>query len=180
MWECLCDCGNTNIVSTGHLTHGDTQSCGCLLTEKRKLIHITHGESKSRLYKIWGGIKSRCYDKESRSYHKYGQRGITVCEEWCNSYETFKEWAIANGYTDTLTLDRKDNNVGYCSENCRWVTQKVQQNNRRNNRLITYKGETLTVSQWNDKLGFPRDTVSQRLNKLGWSVEKALTTPIRK
>ncbi len=179
MWECLCDCGNKKNVSTGHLTHGDTQSCGCFHKEKLSLASATHGESKSRLYKIWAGIKSRCYDKQSRSYRKYGQRGITVCQEWCDSYESFKAWAMANGYTDELTLDRKDNDGNYCPENCRWATQKEQQNNRRNNRLLTYNGETLTASQWNERLGFTRGTVSQRLNKLGWSVEKALTTPIK-
>lgn len=180
MWECLCDCGNKKNVSTGHLVHGDTQSCGCLLAEARKLNNYIHGESRTRLYKIWVGIKSRCYDKQSRSFHKYGQRGITVCKEWCDYYEVFKEWAIANGYQDNLTLDRIDNEGNYEPSNCRWATQKEQQNNRRNNHLLTYNDETLTVSQWNEKLGFPRGTISQRLNKLGWSVEKALTTNLRK
>lgn len=179
LWECRCDCGNIKIVSAGHLTNGDTRSCGCLHKERFSLSHTTHGESKSRLYKIWVGVKTRCCDKRSRNYHKYGQRGITVCEEWLNSYENFKTWAVVNGYSNVLTLDRIDSNGNYCPSNCRWATQKEQQNNRRNNHLLTYNGETLTVSQWNEKLGFTRGTVSQRLNKLGWSVEKALTTPIR-
>lgn len=179
MWECLCDCGNIKNVSTGHLANGDTRSCGCFYNETRHAINAIHGESKSRLYKIWAGIKSRCYDKQSRSYHKYGQRGIVVCQEWRDSYESFKAWSVANGYTEELTLDRKDNDGNYCPENCRWATQKEQQNNRRNNHLLTYDGETLTVSQWNEKLGFPKGTISQRLNKLGWSVEKALTTKIK-
>ena len=180
LWECQCDCGNIKIVSAGHLTNGDTRSCGCLYRETRHTFGKTHGESKNRLYKIWVGIKIRCHDEQNGSYHKYGKRGIEVCEEWRNSYEAFRDWALSNGYTDKLTLDRKDNNGNYCPDNCRWATQKEQQNNRRNNHLLTYNDETLTISQWNDRLGFTRGTISQRLNKLGWSVEKALTTPIRK
>ena len=177
-WLCKCDCGNETIVTTGHLTSGDTRSCGCLLLEHRHLTHKTHGDSKERLYRIWADIKTRCYNKQSHNYHKYGQRGIKMCNEWYENYEAFRDWAMANGYAADLTIDRINFNGNYCPENCRWVSQKVQQNNRRNNHIITYGGETLTVSQWNEKLGFSRGLLSQRLNKLGWDVAKAITTPI--
>jgi hypothetical protein len=166
------------MVTSGHLTGGDTKSCGCLYWEN---LHApkTHGESKDRLYKIWVGVKTRCYNKRNRNYLKYGQRGVTMCEEWKTSYEAFREWAMSNGYDVSLTLDRKNPFGNYEPPNCRWVTQKIQQNNRSNNHILTYNGETHTVSQWNEKLGFKRGLLSQRLNKLGWSVEKAITTPTR-
>ena len=122
----------------------------------------------------------RCYIKSFKGYGNYGGRGITVCEEWRNSFEAFYDWAMSNGYADNLTIDRKDNNGNYCSENCRWITNKEQQNNKRNNRLITYKGKTQTMQQWADELGIDSRMIYNRIECLHWSVEKALSTPIKK
>ena len=180
LWKCKCDCGEIKSVTSGHLVNGDTRSCGCLCRENRGKTSKTHGETKRRLYKIWVDIKTRCYNERSRNYYKYGKRGVAMCNEWKNSYEAFRDWSVANGYTDNLTIDRIDFNGNYTPNNCRWVTQKVQQNNRRNNHLITYDGETLTISQWNERMGFSRGLISQRLNKLGWSTDKAITTPQRR
>lgn len=131
-WLCKCDCGNTIITRGTHLRRGDTQSCGCL--HRETFIHKTHGGKCSRLYSIWRGMKTRCYNKNFAQYHNYGGRGITICAEWLHDFETFYDWAISHGYRDDLTIDRIDNDKGYSPENCRWVTIKAQQKNRRNNR----------------------------------------------
>ena len=166
MWECLCDCGNKTVVPSGDLRRGKTKSCGCNRT--------THGDRGSRLYGIWIGIKTRCFNETDHTYALYGGRGITVCEEWRDSFEAFRDWALANGYRDDLSIDRKNPDGDYCPVNCRWTTMKEQQNNRRNNRLITYNGRTQTLSQWSAETGIHRGTIQYRL-KHGWDVEKALT-----
>lgn len=131
---------------------------------------------KSRLYTIWKNMKARCSNNASQNSY-YGARGITVCEEWRNSYQAFYNWAMANGYTDELTIDRIDVNGNYEPSNCRWATLKEQANNKRNNRLLTYNGKSLTVSQWTKELGFNQGLISRRINYLGWDIERALTEP---
>lgn len=133
---------------------------------------------RPRLYRIWADMRTRCNNPNFPGYADYGGRGIKVCPEW-QAYEPFREWAVSNGYADTLTLDRKDNDKGYSPANCRWVTQKEQCNNKRNNHLLTYNGETLTVAQWARKLGVNYFTLHDRITKLGWSAEKAISTPIK-
>lgn len=137
----------------------------------------SHGETKSRLYSAWLNMKARCLRKSSREYENYGGRGISVCKEWIESYETFRDWAMNNGYNNSLTLDRIDVNGNYCPENCRWITNKEQQNNRRNNVKYTFNGETLTLSQWSDKLGICYKTLQKRIRN--WGVERAFSTPVK-
>lgn len=141
----------------------------------------------SRLTVIHNGMKYRCYNPKATNYCNYGARGITICDEWLDSkrinvshrnnptkgFLAFKNWALANGYAENLTLDRIDNSKGYSPENCRWVTTKVQNNNRRSNLLITYKGQIKTLHQWCDELNLSYSKISQRLQRLHWSVEKA-------
>ena len=132
-----------------------------------------HGCSNSRLYRIWTNMKTRCYNTKSPKYKVYGARGITVYESWKNCYTMFMDWAITHGYNDSLTLDRINVNGNYDPSNCRWVSVKQQENNRTNNRLITYKGETRTMSQWADKLGIPYNCLQMRLNTFNYTVEEA-------
>lgn len=182
MWECLCTCGNVTNVSAGNLRKGHTQSCGCLWNDSvpgsNKFDCIY--DSSSRLYKIWTHMKERCLKPYSNDYKHYGARGISICGEWENSFEDFADWAIQNGYNDSLTIDRIDVNGNYTPENCRWVNMKVQENNKTDNRVLEFRGVSKTMSQWSDYTGISVATIYARLNKLGWSVEKALTTPVKK
>lgn len=122
-----------------------------------------HGCTNTRLFSIWHGMKKRCYNKKQNTYINYGGRGIGMCSEWRDSFLAFKAWADTNGYRDNLTLDRIDNNVGYCPENCHWLTIKEQQSNRRNNHWITYRGITKTATQWASELGITRQGLLYRL-----------------
>lgn len=170
-WICLCDCGNTTQpIRTADLKNGKTKSCGCLRNKAK------HGMSYSRIYQIWVDLKSRCFNQNHKSFKHYGGRGITVCDEWRNSFEAFYEWALSHGYSDGLTIDRIDVDGNYCPANCRWATYKMQENNTRRNRYLTYNGKTQTMKQWAEEFNINYVTLSSRINTLHWTVEKALTT----
>ena len=139
----------------------------------------THGcANKERLYRIWKHMRNRCNNKNNEAYHNYGGRGIKVCGEW-NDYLVFKKWAIANGYNDSLTIDRIDVNGDYEPLNCRWVTRKQQNHNQRKNIILTYRGVSKTASQWADDLGMTRSCIYHRIER-GWDVKKIIETPQRK
>ena len=181
-WDCKCDCGRIISVRTSALTcggnsRGHTRSCGCERMQHMLETRIIHGESKTRIYKIWIGIKKRCYNKNCKSYENYGGRGIRVCEEWENDYEAFKKWSLENGYNDLLTVDRVNVDGDYSPENCRWVNHHVQANNTRSNRLITFNGKTQTLSDWASEYNINYSTLFSRLYR-GWSIEESLLTPI--
>lgn len=178
-WKCKCDCGNYTVVSTHNLTKGNTKSCGCLQKEKASQVHKTHGARHTKLYTVWNNMRSRCNRPNDKSYCNYGMRGISVCEEWNNSFENFQKWAFLNGYNENLTLDRRNVNGNYCPENCRWISFKEQNNNRRNNVYVTVNGKTLTLSQWSEANNIPYLTILQR-RKRGWSDEKAVSVPVNK
>lgn len=128
-FRCMCDCGKEVNVRARYLKSGDTKSCG---SHYNNLFQKKHGMHGTRLYRIWCGIKSRCLNKNNKDYSHYGGRGIAVCDEWME-FLPFYEWAISNGYSDDLSIDRVDVNGNYCPGNCRWATQVEQQNNRTNN-----------------------------------------------
>lgn len=140
-WVCQCKCGTIKEVSARHLLSGNTRSCGCYQQEMNIEKHTTHGETNTRLFAIWCGMKARCYCPTHSSYKRYGGRGITVCDEWLNSFESFRDWSLNNGYQPYLSIDRIENSGNYCPENCRWATAKEQANNRRNNKKLRIKGE---------------------------------------
>lgn len=163
-WLCKCDCGNYKIINSGNLQSGRTKSCGCLSIEIKK-SRKKHGENNSnRLYRIWKGIKQRCNDDNC---HNYKGREITMCKEWQDSYLSFKDWALENGYKDTLSIDRINNNGNYEPNNCRWATSKQQANNTRKTVFLTIKNETKSVSYWSEVSGINRNTILARKRR-GW------------
>lgn len=177
MWNCKCDCGQTVTVRSDHLKGGVTKSCGCYQKEWARESATAHGSTGTRLYGIWLNMRNRCNNPLVGCYSDYGGRGITVCPEWRDSFETFRDWALANGYQDNLTIERKDTNGNYCPENCKWATMVEQQNNRRNSHYLEYNGEAKTIAQWARTTGLAENTIRSRLN-YGWSVEKTLTEPV--
>lgn len=147
-WLCKCDCGNTKIVYGYHLRKGHTVSCGCVMRTQ----HITHHESKTRLYRIWQKVRNRCDNPRCDKYEYYGGRGITYCSEW-NNYEVFRKWALENGYKDNLTIERIDVNRNYEPSNCTWIPQTEQLKNTRRTIRLTWNGETHTIREWSQILG---------------------------
>lgn len=169
MWKCKCDCENETIISGDSLKRGKSKSCGCL---QRKAV-TKHKMYDTRIYHIWRHMKERCYNKNYKRYSDYGGRGITICDEWKNDFAAFYNWAITNGYADDLTIDRIDVNGNYESSNCRWVDMKTQQNNRRNNHLVTVNGVTYTIAEWSKITGLNHNTIYGRL-KRGWTEYDAI------
>lgn len=175
LWLCKCECGNEIIIRGSDVRTRHTISCGCWKRENAKDMLTKHGKRNTRLYHIWSGMKDRCNNPRNIGYNLYGGRGIKVCEEWSQDFMAFYQWASENGYTDKMTIDRIDANGNYCPENCRWETQKAQQNNRRNNHVISFNGGTHTLTEWAEITGIKCSTIYARL-KRGWTIERALTT----
>lgn len=179
-WICKCECGNVvTRRSDGLKLKNRVVSCGCYARQMSK-EHFTrnnpkktHGQTKTRLYKIYAKMKERCYDPNYPQRNLYGGRGIKICKEWLDSFENFRDWAIKNGYSDDLSIDRIDANGDYEPSNCRWADKYQQANNKRNNIVLTYNGETLTMPQWARKLNMPYSTLADRRKK-GKSVEEIL------
>ena len=138
-----------------------------------------HGLSKTRLYRIWANMKSRCTNPNVPAFNDYGGRGINVCVDWMNNFESFHNWALKHGYEEHLTIDRIDNDKGYSPDNCRWMTRKKQTLNTRNNHLITIGTEIKTIDEWCAEYQINRHTVHDRL-KRGWNEEDAITKSIQK
>ena len=178
LWLCHCGCGNETIVASNNLTGGKTQSCGCYMRDRVREASKTHGHymngKQTRLYAIWAGMKRRCLNHNVKAYHRYGGRGIKVCAEWMK-FEPFRDWATANGYADKLSIDRIDNDGNYEPGNCRWITQKVQCQNTRSNRLITFNGVAKSIAEWAEITGIKAATISARIKRHHWPIEKALT-----
>lgn len=180
---CDCECGGTKITSEDNLKRGHCRSCGCLYKghggSKKKNIFMG---SDSKLYRTWSGIKSRCFDQNSHNYHNYGGRGITMCDEWKNDYNTFKKWALHNGYDESggrdCSIDRIDTNGNYDPYNCRWATAKEQANNTRQNTIVEYDGKKMSLSQWADYLKMDYSSFMSRWVR-GWTMERIVNTPVR-
>ena len=172
-YSCVCDCGNRVVRRKDRLARGNG-SCGC------KSCGRTHGLSGDGLYKRWRGIIDRCTKSNRTGWHNYGGRGVTVCDEWVQDYYAFRDWALANGYADHLQIDRIDNNGDYCPENCRWVTNRENSNNRRDTLYVSAFGETKIVSDWtNDPRCVVNPSVLRGRLSIGWDPETAMTTPVR-
>lgn len=177
-WLCRCDCGNERIHSAGTLNYGVVFSCGCYGKERRLQKQTTHGKSKTKLYRVWSSMKDRCSRPSCKAFKYYGGKGISLCKEWMD-YQTFYDWAMANGYAEGLTIDRIDVNGNYEPSNCRWATRGVQANNTTANRLLDCNGVSHTASEWSRIVGIPYTRLMRRLG-LGWSIEKALFTEVKR
>ena len=177
IWSCICDCGSSTDVVKYALKRGTTKSCGCLAREEASRRGTRHGLSKCRVHSIWDGMLSRCLNQKAHGYERYGGRGITVCDRWLD----FEEFFADMGHPmPNQTLDRIDNDKGYCKENCRWATRHEQNNNTKANRFLTAFGQTKTIAEWARDQGIKYQTLYRRLTWCGWSVEDALLTPVQK
>lgn len=173
--KCLCDCGNITFILPYQFENGSVKSCGCIRGKTRKKYYV---DDKS-LYGIWSSMISRCHNKNNINYKYYGERGIIVCDEWRNSFQAFCDWVKSVGGRPVGTsIDRINNDGPYCPENCRWVTVSQQARNKRNNIMLTYNGETKCYSDWAKQFGIKNETLRGRI-KIGWSVERALTTKVK-
>lgn len=171
LWLCKCDCGGEKIVAQDSLHIGNTKSCGCAVANTK------HGHSHTRMYKLWTDMKQRCYNPNTISYSYCGGRGIQVCDDWKNSFQSFADWAFSCGYGDNLTIDRIDNDKDYCPENCRWVTLQFQERNKRTTYFAEHHGEQIPVAILCEELNLPVQVIYHRVLR-GSSLEEAVTKPI--
>lgn len=155
-WLCLCECGSLKKVSGSTLRNKTSTNCGCK--------NIKHGCEGTKIYRLWSYMKERCYSENHKSYKNYGGRGIKVCDEWLEA-KTFIEWCFKNGYEEGLSLDRIDVNGNYEPNNCRFITIKEQQRNKRNSKFIEINGVTKVASEWAELAGLDRQTIYYRIKK---------------
>jgi len=175
-WKCRCVCGNESEVETNKLTSSSTRSCGCLVADRAREVNSTHGMSKSREYNAWRSAKERCRRKDNSQFPNYGGRGIKMCDEWENSFESFLR--DMGNCPKGMSLDRIDVDGDYMPGNCRWATMKQQGNNKRNNVRIAIDGEEKTMSEWCEERDLCVGTVHSRIKDYGFSPEEAITKPI--
>lgn len=181
-WLFRCDCGKEIVAQTHRVTTGHTSSCGCLAHESRIINGKksdggkcrTHGMSRHPLDAVYDAMKGRCNNPKNKDYKNYGARGIAVCSEWERSPKIFFEWAINSGYKKGLSLDRIDNNKGYSPENCRFVSQKEQANNKQKTVMIVAGGVRKPLSAWANDMGVSASTIYYRIFKHGWTPEEAV------
>jgi hypothetical protein len=176
-WACRCECGAEKTCREDHLRRHIIQSCGCLRREASAARTATHGMSGSTEHTIWTSMLTRCNNPASPAYHRYGGRGIKVCPQWATSFAQFR--SDMGPRPEGMSLDRWPNKDGnYEPGNCRWATAQDQARNTCRNRMLTFQGRTLCITEWAEEIGIADSTIAARL-KNGWSTEKALTTPVR-
>lgn len=183
LWKCICECGREVVTEGISLRTGNTKSCGCLNRELAAQRKLTHGHSGRRgsgrapEYTVWSAIKNRCFSVGCKSYRDYGERGITMCQRWAESFEAFLE-DMGPKPTPKHTIERIDNDGNYEPGNCRWATRTEQARNKRNNVRLVFNGNEKSLAEWAEVSGINRDCLYQRICSYGWTVEKALTTPV--
>ncbi len=172
-----CECGVEKEVEKNNFMKGKSVSCGCYNVEVTKITNKTHGMSKLPIYAIWNMMVQRCHVPTYRLYADYGGRGIKVCDEW-RTFENFYR-DMGDPPFEGASLERERNEKGYSKDNCRWATRIEQNRNKRNNHRYEYNGESLLLIEWAERTGINHATLSSRVNQYGWSIEKALTTPVQ-
>jgi hypothetical protein len=182
---CRCSCGKEKIVYISNLVRGKTRSCGCAAHEATSKRFKKHGlawdeNGKMRpLYGVWLAMKRRCYNKNDKSYTRYGGRGIRVCDQWRNNFLPFYDWAMKNGYKPGLTIERINNSGNYSPENCTWADRTTQARNRRTNHILHYEGKDYTLAEISQLCGLKYSTILSRLLR-GWSIKDAIEKPLDK
>lgn len=180
-WNCICDCGGSSVTATHNLNAGIAKSCGCLCKEKISEKLTKHGKSETRIYSIWKGMRSRCKNEKAIGFKRYGGRGITICDEWdgADGVNNFYKWALENGYNDSLTIDRINNDGNYCPENCRWVSMTTQLNNKSDNAIIVINDKAHTIAEWARIAGVSWKTIKRRYAKYHLSGEILLSKSLK-
>lgn len=176
-WRFRCDCGNEIVARKNAVVSGNTKWCPKCSRNRHAKMVTKHGMHDTRLYREWAGIIQRCTNPNSTSWDRYGGKGISVCDEW-KRFEPFAEWALENGYSDDLTIDRIDSKGNYEPSNCRWATIREQANNKADTLWILYNGVLRPLSMWSEMIGIKYHTLYDRLFTYGWTVEKAFETPV--
>lgn len=179
--ECQCECGTRRNIALDALVGGKSKQCrNCSNREKAALkSRLDHGMADTRLHQIWIQMRRRCSKETCPDFIRYGGRGIIVCDEW-QAFPPFHDWAVANGYSDNLTIDRIDNNLGYAPSNCRWVGRTTQNRNRRDNVRYQFRGESLLLSEIAEITGVPLSRICNRVRRDGMTPDEAITKPFRK
>lgn len=170
-WNCQCDCGNTTIAYGQDLARGKVKSCGCLNAERIQ----SHGMARTPVYNVWKQIFQRCENPKCPSFKNYGARGIGVCDEWRDFARFFSDMGNP---PHKRSLERRDNSKGYSKENCYWATARQQLNNKRTNRVLEFRGIKMSTSEWARRMRIPVTALFSRL-EYGWSIEDALTKPLK-
>lgn len=181
VYPCLCDCGKSFWQRSDTLLSGRQKSCGCYNAELRRTAGFKHGGHQTRLYRIWQGVKRRCYAPQCAEYPRYGGRGISLCAEWFSDFSAFRDWAIQNGYSDNLEIDRIEVNGNYDPSNCRWIPHAANTRNRRDTKMFTALGETKTLAEWlrDERRAVCHTTIKKRLAN-GWDFTRAFSQPASK
>lgn len=170
--RCKCSCGKTHDVLLSSLTKGNTRSCGCLLAESSRARQTKHAMYKTDEYRAWQAMRARCLNPKGIAFQYYGGRGIKICQEWNDFMAFFSD--MGQKTSPKHSLERINNDLGYCKSNCKWATREEQSYNKRSNRFITFGGTRLPISQWAKKLGIHLQTLRNRIDR-GWTVERAMT-----
>ena len=171
-WNCICDCGNTCAIHGTKLRNGHTKSCGCIKKEACRKRKINKPHYK-KIYQVWSNMKNRCKNPNNCKYKYYGEKGISICDEW-KDFGVFYEWCINSGYSENLTIDRIDSGGNYEPSNCRWITLEDQQRNKCSNVYISCNGETKTITDWSRTLGVTRHSIRYWITKYNGDAEMAI------
>ena len=180
---CRCECGSEKVVRRYHLTSGATQSCGCLRNERTREATGTHGQTGSRLHRIWSGMLQRCRNPKNRNFPDYGGRGVKVCPQWDpqqgGSFERFAaDMGEPPSVVHSIDKDQLGDGMLYSPETCCWATPKEQARNTRSNRRYEICGITKCLAEWTEFFAINYGTVQDRLRR-GWSIGLALSVPVQ-